>query len=259
MLKSSRAWLVSLSVLLVFVVSGCSNTGPIDGNSTGIWDQYFVYPISFMIQFVAHHIAGGNFGIAIVVITLMIRTALIPLAVSQYRGQLKTKKMQPQLQELKKKHGDVSKDIEKQKQYQKEMTELMKANGWNPMAGCWPIFIQMPIFSALYYAISRTEEIRTSSFLWVNLGHADPYHILPLIAATTTFLQMKVMQSNMPGEQSQALKIQQFMMPAMIFFMGFAAPAGLVLYWITSNTFTIIQTVVLKRVLEREEGQLQEA
>ncbi|MGQ0516549.1 YidC/Oxa1 family membrane protein insertase, partial [Bacillus sp. D-CC] len=61
----------------------------------------------------------------------------------------------------------------------KEMSELMKSGGWNPLAGCWPLLIQMPIFSALYYAISRTEEIRTSSFLWVNLGHADPYHILP--------------------------------------------------------------------------------
>ncbi len=81
--------------------------------------------------------------------------------------------MQPELQKLKQKYGDVGKDLEKQKQYQKEMSELMKSGGWNPLAGCWPLFIQMPIFSALYYAISRTEEIRTSSFLWVNLGHAD--------------------------------------------------------------------------------------
>ena len=87
------------------------------------------------------------------------------------------------------------------------MSELMKSGGWNPLAGCWPLLIQMPIFSALYYAISRTEEIRTSSFLWVNLGHADPYHILPIIAALTTFIQMKVFQSNItPGEQVQIFK-----------------------------------------------------
>ena len=72
--------------------------------------------------------------------------------------------MQPELQKLKQKYGDVSKDLEKQKQYQKEMSELMKSGGWNPLAGCWPLLIQMPIFSALYYAISRTEEIRTSTF-----------------------------------------------------------------------------------------------
>lgn len=118
----------------------------------------------------------------------------------------------------------------------------------------------MPIFSALYYAISRTEEIRTSSFLWVNLGHADPYHILPIIAALTTFIQMKVFQSNITaGEQVQMLKMQQIMMPAMILFMGFAAPSGLVLYWITGNLFTMTQTIVLRRIMEREELQLQKA
>ncbi|MEH7457518.1 membrane protein insertase YidC [Bacillus sp. JJ1127] len=260
MLKSYRAVLVSLSLLLVFVLSGCSNSGTIDANSTGVWNHYFVYPISCMLQFVAHHIPGGSFGIAIIIITLVVRSAMIPLAVAQYRGQMKMKKMQPELQKLKKKYGDVNKDIEKQKQYQKEMSELMKSGGWNPLAGCWPIFIQMPIFSALYYAISRTEEIRTSSFLWVNLGHADPYHILPVLAALTTFIQMKVIQSNMTsGEQVQILKVQQVMMPAMILFMGFAAPSGLVLYWITGNIFTMTQTIVLRKVMDREQGQLQNA
>ncbi|MED2185075.1 membrane protein insertase YidC [Bacillus wiedmannii] len=260
MLKSYRAVLVSLSLLLVFVLSGCSNAAPIDAHSTGIWDHYFVYPISFMIQFVAHHIPGASFGIAIIIMTLVIRSAMIPLAVSQYRSQAKMKKIQPELQKLKQKYGDVGKDLEKQKQYQKEMSELMKSGGWNPLAGCWPLLIQMPIFSALYYAISRTEEIRTSSFLWANLGHADPYHILPIIAALTTFIQMKVFQSNITaGEQVQMLKIQQIMMPAMILFMGFAAPSGLVLYWITGNLFTMTQTIVLRRIMEREELQLQKA
>ncbi|MGQ0422559.1 membrane protein insertase YidC, partial [Bacillus sp. HC-Mk] len=134
-----------------FVLSGCSNAAPIDAHSTGIWDHYFVYPISFMIQFVAHHIPGASFGIAIIIMTLVIRSAMIPLAVSQYRSQAKMKKMQPELQKLKKKYGDVSKDLEKQKQYQKEMSELMKSGGWNPLAGCWPIFIQMPIFSAFVF------------------------------------------------------------------------------------------------------------
>lgn len=260
MLKSYRAVLVSLSLVFVFVLSGCSNTSPIDANSTGIWDHYFVYPISFMIQFVAHHVPGASFGIAIIIITLIVRSAMIPLAISQYRSQMKMKKMQPELHKLKEKHGDVRKDIEKQKQYQKEMSELMKAGGWNPLAGCLPLLIQMPIFSALYYAISRTEEIRTSSFLWVNLGHADPYHILPILAALTTFIQMKIMQSNTSaGEQVQMLKIQQFMMPAMILFMGFAAPSGLVLYWVTGNLFTMTQMIVLRKVMERKEVQLQNA
>ena len=118
MLKSYRAVLVSLSLLLV--LSGCSNAVPIDAHSTGIWDHYFVYPISFMIQFVAHHIPGASFGIAIIIMTLVIRSAMIPLAVSQYRSQAKMKKMQPELQKLKKKYGDVGKDLENKSSIKKK-------------------------------------------------------------------------------------------------------------------------------------------
>ncbi|ENQ3105841.1 protein translocase subunit yidC [Bacillus sp. 491mf] len=265
MLKSYRAWLISLSLLFVVVLSGCANANasanaaPIDATSPGFWNHYIVYPISVMLQFVAHHLPNHSFGIAIIIITIVVRTILLPLTITQYRSQLKTKKMQPELQKLKEKYGDTTKNPEKQKQYQQEMMILMRTNGVNPVMGCLPLLLQMPVFSALYYAISHTEEIRSASFLWVNLGHADPYHILPALAAMATFLQMKILQSNMTGEQSQALKIQQFMMPAMILFMGFAAPSGLVLYWITSNLFTVVQTVLLKKVMDREGGQLQEA
>ncbi|MEH6890566.1 membrane protein insertase YidC [Bacillus sp. JJ864] len=265
MFKSYRAWLVSLSLLLVVVLSGCgnananANAAPIDASSPGFWNHYIVYPISVMLQFVAHHLPNHSFGIAIIIITIVVRTILLPLTITQYRSQLKTKKIQPELQKLKEKYGDVTKNPEKQKQYQQETMILMRTNGVNPMMGCLPLLLQMPVFSALYYAISHTEEIRTASFLWVNLGHPDPYHILPVLAALSTFLQMKVFQSNMTGEQSQVLKVQQFMMPAMILFMGSAAPSGLVLYWITSNLFTVIQTVLLKKVMDREDGQLQEA
>ncbi|CAG9612498.1 Membrane protein insertase YidC 2 [Bacillus rhizoplanae] len=263
MFKSYRAWLVSLSLLLVVVLSGCSNAnanaGPVDANSPGFWNHFIVYPISVMLQFVAHHLPNHSFGIAIIIITIVVRTILLPLTITQYRSQLKTKKMQPKLQKLKEKYGDTTKNPEKQKQYQQEMMTLMREGGVNPLMGCLPLLLQMPVFSGLYYAISHTEEIRSSSFLWVNLGHADPYHILPVLAAMSTFLQMKVFQSNMTGEQSQVLKVQQFIMPAMILFMGSAAPSGLVLYWITSNLFTVIQTIVLRKVMDREDVQVQSA
>ena len=116
-----------------------------------------------MIQFVAHHIPGASFGIAIIIMTLVIRSAMIPLAVSQYRSQAKMKKMQPELQKLKKKYGDVSKDLENKSSIKRNVrtNEIRRLE-----STCWLLanFIQMPIFSALYYAISRTEEIRTSSF-----------------------------------------------------------------------------------------------
>ncbi|MGG0237226.1 membrane protein insertase YidC [Bacillus rhizoplanae] len=261
MFKSYRAWLVSLSLLLVVVLSGCSNAnanaGPVDANSPGFWNHFIVYPISVMLQFVAHHLPNHSFGIAIIIITIVVRMILLPLTITQYRSQLKTKKMQPKLQKLKEKYGDTTKNPEKQKQYQQEMMTLMREDGVNPLMGCLPLLLQMPVFSGLYYAISHTEEIRSSSFLWVNLGHADPYHILPVLAAMSTFLQMKVYQSTMTEEQGQVMKVQQIIMPAMILFMGSAAPSGLVLYWITSNLFTVIQTIVLRKVMDREDVQVQ--
>lgn len=254
MSKSYRTLLLSVAGVFIFMLSGCSNTTPIDENSTGIWDHYFVYQFSRMIQFITEHIPGGNYGVAIIIITLLIRFVIIPLSISQYRSQIKLKKMQPELKKLKEKYGDIKNDLTKQQEYQKEMAELMKTTGWNPVMGCLPLLIQLPIFSALYYAISRTEEIRTSSFLWTDLGHADPYYILPIIAAFTTFIQMKIMKSmNAAEEQMPLLKMQQFIMPVIILSMGIFAPAGLVIYWITGNLFIIVQTIILEKTISRKE------
>ncbi|WP_420975239.1 membrane protein insertase YidC [Bacillus thuringiensis] len=248
-----KAYRILLCMLLLISLAGCNNTDPIHAHSTGIWNQYFVYPLSFMMQWVAQDISGGNFGISIIMITIIIRFALVPLSISQHRGQLKMKQVQPKLQKLKEKYGHPNKNLHQQQEYQKEMSELMKNSGWNPLAGCWPIFIQLPIFSALYYAISRTEEIRTALFLWMDLGHADPYYILPILAAFTTWLQMKNMKvSTLPSEQMQIMKLQQYLIPGMIIVIGCITPAGLVLYWITSNVFTILQTFIFKKVWEEE-------
>ena len=87
----------------------------------------------------------------------------------------------------------------------------------------------------------------------MDLGHADPYYILPILAACTTWLQIKSMQvSTLPSEQMQIMKLQQYLMPGMIIVIGFITPAGLVLYWITSNVFTILQTFIFKKVWEEE-------
>lgn len=248
-----KTYRILFFILLLIGLAGCNTSEPINAHSTGIWDQYFVYPLSFMMQWIAQDVSGGNFGISIIIITIIIRFALIPLSISQHRGQLKMKQVQPKLQELKEKYGHANKNMQQQKEYQKEMSELMKNSGWNPFAGCWPIFMQLPIFSALYYAISRTEEIRTDVFLWMKLGHADPYYILPILAALTTWVQIKSISFNtMPTEQMQIMKIQQYLMPGMIIVIGFMTPAGLVLYWITSNLFTIFQSLVFKKIWAEE-------
>ncbi|NGY86855.1 membrane protein insertase YidC [Bacillus megaterium] len=106
---------------------------------------------------------------------------LAPLNILQYKNQLSNKRIQPQLQQLKEKYKD--KDPESQRQYQREMMELLKENGANPLMGCIPLLVQLPVFSIVYYAIRRIDEISASSFLWLDLGHSDPYFILPIVAS----------------------------------------------------------------------------
>jgi membrane protein insertase, YidC/Oxa1 family, C-terminal domain len=106
---------------------------------------------------------------------------------------------------------------------------------------------------AFYYAIMRSEEVRTHSFLWMNLGAPDPYYLMPVLAAVTTYLQSKVMGTTNNNPQAQLFL---FIMPAMILFIAITLPSALSLYWVFSNLFTIGQTLVLKRIgyLQPQEG-----
>ena len=155
-----------------------------------------------------------------------------------------------QLKELKKKYS--SKHAEEQKQYQVEMMKLMQENKANPMMGCLPLIVQLPVFSAVYYAIRQTKEISSASFLWLNLGHPDPYYVLPLLAACMTYIQARVVQTNVPAEQMAQVRMMQLMSPVMVLMFGFASPSGLVLYWLTGSIFMIAQYTVLKKLYRNE-------
>lgn len=115
--------------------------------------------------------------------------------------------------------------------------KLFQKHNVNPMAGCLPMLIQLPILIAFYQAIMRDPTIAKSSFLWMQLGEHDPYYILPLLAALTTYLQSVVMGMSDNPQQRAFL----FIMPVMIFVLAFQFPAALPLYWIYSNLFTMVQ------------------
>lgn len=117
--------------------------------------------------------------------------------------------------------------------------KLFQSNGVNPLAGCLPLVVQMPILIALYQAIMRNDQIREHTFLWLNLGAPDKFYILPLCAAATTFLQQRVMSSQMTNPQMQSL---MFIFPVLIFVMSMNFAAALPLYWVYSNLFTVVQS-----------------
>ncbi len=122
---------------------------------------------------------------------------------------------------------------------------LFQKHGVNPLAGCFPLLIQMPILIGFYHAISRTKEIAAHNFLWFDLGSPDPIYLLPLIAGVTTFIQQKMMMAGTANQNPQ-MAMMLWLMPIMIIVFAINFPAALSLYWVVGNIFMIIQTYFIK-------------
>lgn len=237
-----KIWFLLMVILLIAVISGCSQVNePITKESTGIWNQYVVYPLSWLITYVAN-LAGANYGVAIIVVTLIIRSALLPLMIKQTRSTKAMQALQPEMTKLREKHS--SKDQATQQKLQQEMMQLYQKHGVNPIAGCLPIFVQMPILIGFYHAIMRTTEIKQHSFLWFDLGHPDPIYLLPLLAGVTTFIQQKISMVGMPANPQMSMML--WLMPIMIIVFAINFPAALSLYWVVGNIFSIAQTYFIK-------------
>ncbi|WP_017471597.1 YidC family membrane integrase SpoIIIJ [Amphibacillus jilinensis] len=233
---------------LVLLLSGCGNVNePITAESEGFWDSYFVFPLSWLIINVANFF-NGNFGIAIIIVTLFFRLLLVPLNVKQLKSSKAMQEIQPQLKELKEKYS--SKDAQTQQKLQEETMKLFQQNNVNPMAGCLPIFVQMPILIGLYQSIMRTPGLQEGSFLWFELSQSDPFYILPIVAAGATFLQQKLTMAGTNATQNAGnpqMTMMLYMMPIMIGVMSMFFPAALALYWVVGNVFMVLQTIFIRK------------
>lgn len=187
----------------------------------------------------------GNWGWAIIILTLLIKLAFYKLSETSYRSMAKLRKFQPKLQQLKENYGD-----DKQL-FQQKLMQLYREEKINPMGGCLPILVQMPVFIALYWVLLYSVEIRQAPWiLWIDdLSAPDPYYVLPLIMGVSMWLQMKLNPTTMMDETQQ--KIMQ-LMPIIftIFFLWF--PSGLVLYWVVNNVLSIAQQWYITRKIEQE-------
>lgn len=232
---------------MVILLSGCMEVDQdITSESTGIWNQYFVYPLSWLIIYVAN-LFNESYGMSIVIVTILIRLVLLPLNVKQIKSSKAMQEIQPELQKLREQYS--SKDANTQQKLQQETMALFQKNGVNPLAGCLPIFAQMPILIAFYHAIMRTAEIQTHSFLWFSLGEPDPYYILPLLTGVATYLQQKLMMAGTNTTQNAMMPqmtMMLYMMPIMIAVFAIFFPAALSLYWVVGNIFMIFQTLLIK-------------
>jgi YidC/Oxa1 family membrane protein insertase len=160
----------------------------------------------------------------------------------QTKSTQKMSEMQPQLKKLQTKYA--SKDPDTQNKLKEETSKLYAEAGVNPVAGCLPLLIQMPVLIAMYQAISRTEVLKTGNFLWMNLGAPDPYFVLPVLAAILTYATTKLSTMSQL-EPNPTTTTMMYMMPALILFMGITLPSALSLYWVVGNAFSVGQTLLL--------------
>ncbi|MCP3026930.1 YidC family membrane integrase SpoIIIJ [Halobacillus sp. A5] len=239
--------LLAMTGVLTFL-SGCTEINQeITKDSTGFWNEYIVYPLSQTLQFFADS-TNGSYGLAIIIVTIIIRLLLLPLNVKQLKSSKAMQEIQPQLQELRQKHS--SKDQKTQQQLQQETMQLFQKNGVNPLAGCLPIIVQMPVLIGFYHAIMRTETIQTHDFLWLQLGTPDPF--LAILTALTTFLQQKLMMAGGAAAQNPQMQMMLYIMPLMIGTFAFFFPSALALYWIVGNIVMILQTVFIRKPMMKD-------
>lgn len=179
-----------------------------------------------------------NYGVAIILMTVVIKMLFYPLTVKQVKSMKAMRELSPKLKELQEKHKD------NKVKGQEEVADLYKKAGVNPLAGCLPLVIQMPFLSGIFYAIRNFSYVSHPSFLWIKtLSATDPFYILPVLAAVTTYVSSQQTMT----DSSQQNKMMLVFMPCMIGYMAMKFPAGLGLYWVVSNTIQIIQQRLLYR------------
>jgi YidC/Oxa1 family membrane protein insertase len=203
------------------------------------WLTILAKPIFWLLEKI--HTFVNNWGWAIVILTILIKLAFIPLSAASYKSMARMKEVQPRLLDLKEQYkGDPQK-------LNQAMMEMYRKEKINPLGGCFPVLIQIPVFIALYWVLLASVEMRAAPWvLWIHdLSKPDPYFILPIIMAVSMFIQTKLNPT--PPDPLQA-KLMMFM-PIAFSVMFFFFPAGLVLYWVVNNILSIAQQWQINKMI----------
>lgn len=190
------------------------------------------------------HGVVGNWGVAIILLTVLIKAAFFKLSATSYRSMAKMRELAPRLQAMKEKFGD-----DKQKM-QQAMMEMYKKEKINPMGGCLPIVVQIPVFISLYWMLLGTIELRHAPFFgWIHdLSAIDPYYILPILMGATMIIQTYLNPPPTDPIQAKVMKVMPVVFSVFFFFF----PAGLVLYWLVNNVLSITQQWYINKTIHAE-------
>lgn len=203
------------------------------------WVYIFSSPLFWLL--VKLHALVNNWGWAIVLLTIIVKAIFYPLTAASYRSMAKMKVLAPRLESLKQQYGDD------RMKFQQAVMEMYKTEKVNPLGGCLPILIQIPVFIGLYWALLASVELRQAPWLYiVDLARPDPYYALPIVMAVTMFLQTFLNPPPADPMQAKMMKIMPIAFSVMFFFF----PAGLVLYWVVNNVLSIAQQWFINRQIE---------
>ena len=216
-------------------------------------DYGWLWPIAKLLFLGLQFFHGlvGNWGWSIILLTILVKLILWPLSSKSYRSMAKMRVIAPEMQRMKEEFG------EDRMRFSQEMMALYKREQVNPLSGCLPLLLQMPIFLALYWVLMESVELRHAPWLgWIqDLSAMDPWFILPLLMGATMFIQQ--MLNPQPADPMQA-KVFRIMPIIFTVFMLFF-PAGLVLYWIVNNSITILQQGLINKSVEKDRAKREEA
>jgi YidC/Oxa1 family membrane protein insertase len=204
------------------------------------WLWWIAQPLFWLLTKI--HSLVGNWGVSIILLTVLIKGAFFQLSAKSYKSMANMRRVQPKMADIREQFAD-----DKQKQSQ-AMMELYRKEKINPMGGCLPILVQMPVFIGLYWMLMESVELRHAPFiLWIeDLSVMDPYFVLPLMMGASMFFMQKL---NPPPPDPMQAKIMQWM-PVMFTFFFLWFPAGLVLYWVVNNLLSMAQQFVITRQIE---------
>ncbi len=232
--------------------------------STSVWIGWLANILKFFLELFYRVVP--NYGVAIILLTILIKVILFPLTHKSYESTSKMQGLSGKVEEIRQKYK------EKSERMNQEIAELYKKEGVNPLGGCLPLLLQLPIFLALFNLLSNHFELRGASFIasWIvdlsapeSVWDFSPLAIpilgwhnlrlLPFIMLGTTFLQSLLTQS--PGSQGGQMKMLAYAMPIFFFFILYDMPSGLVLYWTMQNVLTIVQQLLINRVMNKGKGR----
>ncbi|MCI8568690.1 MAG: YidC/Oxa1 family membrane protein insertase [Bacilli bacterium] len=230
----------------------CNKFKITSGKYEGLWTSFFVKPLAFFLLVLGRFI--GNYGISVILISLIIRLIAFPITRKTAMQSELIKKAQPELNRIQKKYANKQ-DQESMIKQNQEMMAVYQKYKINPLSGCLFSFIQLPIFIAFFEAVQRTPVIFEDKFLGLQLGTTPAigittgtfysYAIIMIIIAITTFFSFKM---NSTGNmEDPSMKMMPIMMSVMIVITAIFMPTGLGIYWVTSNLFTIVQNILVKR------------